>query len=141
MPKPQIIMVSEGSAATWSTSTDILEQDTFGQTLKDKPYPRILSRIAIVGDSALGEGMILSVGSETVAKVLSTNATAFDANDKHDIDCEVLAGELVVANPTGASTTNKFVVYFEFDEHPAMKLARLRALTNKVYYANKRSSY
>ena len=133
MPKPTAIMVVESSAATWAASTDVLEQDTFGQQIKQATYPRVLTAIAVVGDSALGEGITVKIGNETVAKLASTNATAFDSLDKHQLDAEVFPGEAVVINPTGASTTNKFCVYCEFDEHPILKIMKARQAQRGMY--------
>jgi hypothetical protein len=132
--KPQIVMVIESAAAAWDTTTDVLEQDTFGATLKQKPYARVLRSVAVVGDAALDGGVNVTIGNETVAKICSTNATAFDSLDKHLLDAEVLPGEIVQITPYEASAANPYVVYVEFDEHPLVKLKKAQAVTRNSSY-------
>jgi len=125
----KIVMIKEASAATWATSENVLDRDTFGETLKQQPIPRILTKIGFVGGAAVfGTALNVKIGSEQVASILTPNTTGFDNEDDcHELNVPIAPNETVSATVSAASGTNPFVVYLEFDDHPAAKMAMLAA--------------
>lgn len=135
----QVVQIKESSAGTWTTSTDILEQDAVGQSIKQMDYPRILSKIGIAGSTAFAGGMVVKIQDMTVAKILTSETVLYGHNlSDVTVDAQVPAGASVIANPTAASGTNPYVVFFEFDIDPAIKVA---ALQRASYMARTRRRY
>lgn len=139
----KIVCIKEAAAATWGTTENILDRDTFAETLKVVPYPRILTRVGFVGGAAVfGTTLTVKVGSEVVGTFLTTNTTGLDiSDDMHDLNTPVGPNEQVQCSVSAASGTNPFVVVLEFDDHPAMKMAMLAAAEQRGKYSGYRRRY
>lgn len=119
MPKPHVLEIDEGTAATWTTSTDVMDQDIDAKVFKSVPFPRILRSMACVGDTPGTAGPVQGVkgviGGQLVAKILSSATSGMHWTDYKFTDCPVAPNETVAINITGASATNPFVVGLDFD--------------------------
>jgi len=133
----KIVMIYEGSAATWTTSQDVLDSDPFAQTLKQQPIPRVLTRIGFAGGAAaLNTVLSIKVGIETVAQIRHLNTTDLDISaDTMELNVPVPPNEQLSATISAQSGTNGFLVYLEFDDHPAAKMAMLAQAEQRGRYA------
>lgn len=130
MPKPHFLVVHEGTAATWTTSTEVLDQDTDVAQFKSVPYPRILRNVGCIGDTSETAGAVqgvkVLVGGQVVAKIKAEQTLKLNRDTLLPVDCPVAPNESVSVTIDGASATNPFGVALDFDVDYAALAAMAR---------------